>query len=68
MSTATPEMAGMVMPMNYGPDLEFMTEIPSAGLWGMWLQVQYKGDVYTFPFVVAVIDNVETTPEAHANG
>ena len=68
MSTATPEMAGMVMPMNYGPDLEFVTEIPSAGLWGMWLQTQYKGDVYTFPFVVKVTDNGDATPEAHAHG
>jgi hypothetical protein len=68
MATATPEMAGMVMPMHYGPDLEFMTEFPSTGLWAMWLQVQYKGDVYTFPFVVEVTDNVEGTPQAHAHG
>ena len=68
MATATPEMAGMVMPMKYGPDLEFMADFPSAGLWSMWLQVQYKGDVYTFPFVVEVTDNGETTPEAHAYG
>ena len=49
-------------------NLEFMTEIPTAGLWAMWLQVQYKGEVYTFPFVVDVTDNVEITPEAHAHG
>jgi len=68
MATATPAMAGMDMPTQYGPDLEFMADIPSAGLWSMWLQVQYKGDVYTFPFVVDVTDNGETTPEAHAHG
>jgi hypothetical protein len=68
MATATPEMAGMMMPMQYGPDLEFMADFPSAGLWSMWLQVQYKGDVYTFPFVVNVTDNGEATPEAHAHG
>ena len=58
----------MTMPMQYGPDLEFMTAFPSAGLWAMWLQVQYKGDVYTFPFVVDVTDNADVTPEAHAAG
>jgi hypothetical protein len=68
MATATPEMAGMAMPMKYGSDLEFMADFPSAGLWSMWLQVQYKGDVYTFPFVVDVTDNGEATPEAHAHG
>ena len=67
-ATATPEMAGIVMPMHYGPDLEFMTDFPDVGLWAMWLQVQYKGDVYTFPFVVDVADNIEGTPEAHAHG
>ncbi|MBI1282076.1 MAG: hypothetical protein GC179_28375 [Anaerolineaceae bacterium] len=68
MATSTPAMAGMEMPMQYGPDLDFMAEFPSAGLWAMWLQVQYKGDVYTFPFVVEVTDNVEATPETHAHG
>ncbi len=67
-ATATPEMAGMVMPIRYGPDLEFMTNFPDAGLWEMWLQIQYKGDVYTFPFVVDVADNVKGTSEAHAHG
>lgn len=68
MATATPEMAGMVMPRHYGPDLEFMTAFPDAGLWAMWLQVQYEGEVYTFPFVVEVSGTVEGTPEAHAHG
>lgn len=68
MPTATPEMAGMTMPTHYGPDLEFMTEFPHGGLWGMWLQVQYKGEIYTFPYVVDVTDNVEATPEATAQG
>jgi hypothetical protein len=61
-------MAGMDMPMQYGPDLEFVTEFPSAGLWSMWLQVQYKGEVYTFPYVVEVTGMAEGTPEAHAHG
>ncbi len=68
MATSTPAMAGMSMPMQYGPDLEFMADFPSAGLWSMWLQVQYKGDIYTFPFVVEVMDNIEVTPEAHTHG
>ncbi|MEP6984006.1 MAG: hypothetical protein ABI970_00290, partial [Chloroflexota bacterium] len=68
MATATPEMAGMTMPIQYGPDLEFMTAFPNVGLWAMWLQVQYKGDVYTFPFVVDVTDNADVTPEATAAG
>ncbi len=68
MATPTPAMAGMNMPMQYGPDLEFMADFPSAGLWSMCLQIQYKGDIYTFPFVVDVMDNVEATPEAHAHG
>ncbi len=67
-ATPTPAMAGMDMPTQYGPDLEFMADFPSAGLWSMWLQVQYKGDIYTFPFVVDVMDNVEATPEAHTHG
>jgi hypothetical protein len=68
MAAPTPAMAGMDMPMQYGPDLEFMTAFPSTGLWSMWLQVQYKGDVYTFPYVVEVTGMAEGTPEAHAHG
>lgn len=68
MPTATPEMAGMTMPMQYGPDLEFMTEFSSADLWAIWLQVQYRGEIYTFPFVVDVTGVAEGTPEAHAHG
>jgi hypothetical protein len=68
MATATPQMAGMAMPMHYGPDLEFMTEFPHGGHWGLWLQVQYKGEVYTFSYVVDVTDNVEATPEATSQG
>jgi hypothetical protein len=70
MATATPAMAGMdgmTMPMQYGPDLEFMADFPSEGKWAMWLQVQYKGEVLTFPFVVEVVGMAEGTPEAHAH-
>jgi len=68
MATPTLAMTGMEMPTQYGPDLEFMTKFPSAGLWSMWLQVQYKGEVYTFPYVVEVTGMAEGTPEAHAHG
>jgi len=68
MATPTAVMSGMDMPAQYGPDLDFMAEFPSAGLWSMWLQIQYKGDIYTFPFVVDVTDNVEATSEPHAHG
>lgn len=68
MATPTDAMSGMNMPAQYGPDLDFMAEFPSEGLWSMWLQIQYKGDIYTFPFVVDVTDNVEATSEPHAHG
>lgn len=68
MPTPTPEMAGMSMPMHYGPDLEFMTEFPNVGLWSMWLQIQYQGEVYTFPYVVEVKGTAEGTSETHAHG
>lgn len=59
-------MAGMTM--TFGPDLEFETSFPGMGLYAMWLQVQYKGDVYTAPFVVRVSDLAEIQPEATAEG
>lgn len=68
METATPEMADMVMPTQYGPHLEFMAAFPTEGLWAMWLQVQYKGEIYTFPYVVEVTGAAETTPAAHNHG
>lgn len=68
MATPTAAMSGMDMPAQYGPNLDFMAEFPSIGLWSMWLQIQYKGDIYTFPFVVDVTDNVEATSEPHAHG
>lgn len=68
METATPEMADMVMPTQYGPHLEFMAAFPSEGLWAMWLQVQYKGEIYTFPYVVEVTGNGEATPATHNHG
>jgi hypothetical protein len=62
-------MDGMSMPMHYGPDLEFMSEFPGVGLYKMWLQVQYKGEIYTAPFVVNVSEMAqvpaEATTEAH---
>ncbi len=64
-ATATPEMAGMEMPMQYGPHLEFMATFPTEGLWAMWLQVQYEGEIYTFPYVVEVTGTSEAAPAAH---
>lgn len=48
------DMAGMEM--KYGPDVEFVTSFPAAGLYAMWLQVQYQGEIYTAPFVVEVAE------------
>jgi P-type Cu+ transporter len=59
------EMADMGgMAMQYGPDLEFVTEFPGTGLYKMWLQVQYEGEIYTAPFVVNVSEMAEELPEA----
>jgi hypothetical protein len=60
-------MAGMQMEMTYGPDIEFMTEFPATGLYKMWLQVQYEGDIYTAPFVIDVAHEADSmaTQEAH---
>lgn len=60
-------MAGMQMQMSYGPDVEFMAEFPSTGLYAMWLQVQYEGEVYTVPFVIDVAHEMDVmaTQEAH---
>lgn len=72
-------MEGMEMAAHYGPDLEFNTNFPATGLYKMWLQVQYEGEVYTAPFVVDVTNVVdptavtaepmaEVTSEAHGHG
>ncbi|MBZ0283028.1 MAG: hypothetical protein K8L97_19985 [Anaerolineae bacterium] len=55
-------MAGMET--QYGTDVQFAATFPATGLYAMWLQVQYEGEVYTFPFVVDVTG--EATPEATA--
>jgi hypothetical protein len=57
-------MGGMAMDMHYGPDLTFNTAFPGTGLYKMWLQVQYKGEIYTAPFVINVSAMAEATPEA----
>lgn len=60
------DMVGMAgMQMGYGPEIEFMTEFPSTGLYAMWLQVQYKGKVYTAPFVIEVTQEAIGTHEIH---
>jgi hypothetical protein len=60
------EMSGMNMTPSYGPDLLFDTEFPSTGLFKMWLQVQYQGEIYTAPFVINVTGMSESTPESHS--
>jgi hypothetical protein len=57
-------MDGMEMPMQYGPDLEFMTEFPNTGLYKMWLQVQYQGEIYTAPFIVNVSEVAQPPADA----
>lgn len=52
-------MGDMATPTHYGPDLEFETTFPSMGLYKMWLQVQYKGEIYTASFVAQVSDLAE---------
>jgi hypothetical protein len=59
------DMTGMQMEMNYGPEIEFMAEFPARGLYAMWLQVQYEGEVYTAPFVIDVTQDSEATHETH---
>lgn len=56
-------MAGMQM--TYGPDIEFMTEFPTSGLYALWLQVEYEGEIYTAPFVIDVTREAMATQEAH---
>lgn len=63
-------MGGMAMAATqYGPDLTFSTTFPGVSLYKMWLQVQYKGEIYTAPFVVNVSEMSEmpadATAEAH---
>ncbi|MBL8162657.1 MAG: hypothetical protein JNJ61_11775 [Anaerolineae bacterium] len=61
-------MAGMTMAEQYGPHIEFEATFPDVGLYAMWLQVQYEGEVYTAPFVVEVTGEVapDATMEAHS--
>lgn len=54
-------MAGMTM--QYGPDIQFNAAFPDIGLYALWLQIQYQGEVYTAPFVVDVTEIAESTPE-----
>ena len=54
------------MATHYGPDLTFNTTFPGVGLYKMWLQVQYKGEVYTAPFVVNVSEVAEVPADATA--
>lgn len=60
------------MKMQYGPDISFEAEFPEVGLWAAWLQVQYKGDIYTVPFVIPITDasapQPEASREAHSHG
>jgi hypothetical protein len=56
------DMSGMEMNAKYGPDVVFEAHFPDTGLYGLWLQVQYKGEVLTVPFVVKVTGKVEVTP------
>lgn len=58
----------MAMTARYGPRIEFEANFPAVGLYAMWLQVQYKGEVYTAPFVVEVTGQAapDATMEAHS--
>lgn len=40
--------------LTSGPDVNFGTEFPVAGLYKVWLQVQRAGKIFTAPFVVRV--------------
>ncbi|MCA0455890.1 MAG: hypothetical protein LCI00_18075 [Chloroflexi bacterium] len=66
--TATPLTSGMDTNMNYGPHLQFEAVFPMEGLWVMWLQVQYQGEIYTFPYVVEVSGEAGAAPSAHSHG
>lgn len=58
------DMGSMAMEAHYGPDLEFVTQFPGTGLYKMWLQVQYEGEIYTAPFVVNINEMADESPEA----
>lgn len=67
------DMAAMGnMKMQYGPNISFEAEFPQTGLWATWLQIQYKGEIYTAPFVIEVAGKAapqsEATHEAHSHG
>lgn len=55
------------MSAQYGPHLEFIAAFPREGLWAMWLQVLYRDEVYTFPYVIEVTAAANTTPSAPAH-
>jgi hypothetical protein len=38
-----------------------MTEFPATGLYAVWLQVQYLGEIYTARFVIEVAGEAATT-------
>jgi len=59
------DMGGMEM--NYGPDIEFMTEFPATGLYAMWLQVQYEGEIFTAPFVIDVAHEADAMATQEAD-
>lgn len=40
--------------MSSGENIMFHTQFPAGGLYKIWVQVQYKGNVLVFPFVVSV--------------
>lgn len=51
-----PGMASMDSPppSSFGPDISFDNTFPHAGLYKIWVQFSYQGDVVTVPFVVEV--------------
>lgn len=40
-----------------GPDVEYMTTFPFPGIYKIWGQFKYRGNVYTAPFVINVPQN-----------
>lgn len=37
-----------------GPDVEYMTSFPTEGIYKIWGQFKFKGELYTVPFVIEV--------------
>jgi hypothetical protein len=42
------------LPSSFGPDISFDNTFPRAGLYKIWAQFGYQGNVITVPFVVEV--------------